>query len=198
MNNQIFPDTEGLAADFAHVRFLTRMYTHMNLKISLARHGLSAHFAGDLILSRMNLEVDLKGGFPIALKVAYATLVLLSLTVGLHMHSKIGGAGIGSAADLADKRLLSRMSEHVTFEGLIGVKALVANLAVRNVLLIVLLLVQPQIIARHLGYAANVAGKSLVVLLQMGLQELFGFEAFSAQNALKWLLLLMHFNSVLL
>ena len=44
----------------------------------------------------------------------------------------------------------------------------------------------------------NVAGEAFVVLLQMGLQELLGLEAFGAEHALERFLLLVYLYHVLL
>lgn len=140
----------------------------------------------------------LQRGFPVALKVADITLMLLSLAMGLHVHVEISCARIRGVTHLAYKRLLSGMRQQMPFQCLIRVKALVANLTVRHVFLIVLLLVQTQIVPGDLRDAAYVAGEAFVVLLQVGFQELLGFEALAAENTLERSLLLVHLDHMLL
>lgn len=84
------------------------------------------------------------------------------------------------------------------FQSLVRVETFAADLAVGDELRVVLLLVQTQVVAGHLGYAADIAGEAFVVLLQVGLQELLGLEAFGAEHALERSLLLVYLYHVLL
>jgi hypothetical protein len=197
MHDQILPHAECLAAHLANVRLLARVYTHVNLQVSLAADGLAAQLARDLILAGVYLQVYLQRGFPIALEVADIALVLLPVAMRLHVHIQIGRTRVRCVTHLADERLLAGVSEQMSFQCLIRVKAFAANLAMRHVFLIMLFLVETQIISGDLRDAAYVAGESFVVLLQMDLQELLGLEALAAQNALERLFLLVRFYHVL-
>lgn len=114
------------------------------------------------------------------------------------MHVEVSRASVRGVADFADKRLLAGVRQQVPLQRLVRVEAFAANLAVRHVLLIVLLLVQAQVVSGDLGDAAYVAGEAFVVLLQVGLQEFLGLEALGAQDALKRPLLLVRLDHVLL
>lgn len=198
VHDQIFSNAERFAAYFTYVRLLPRMYTHMDLEISLARDQFAANLASDEILTGVYLEVHLQSRLPIALEIAHVTFVFLSLAVRLHVSVQISSTRVRSVADLADERFLPRVGEQVSLQRLIRIEAFTAYLAMSHVLLVVLLLVQSQIVAGYLGYTADVAGESLVVLLQMSLQEFFRFEAFVAKDTLKRFLFLMYFDHVLL
>ena len=139
MDNQIFPYAKRLAAYFANMRLLTRMYTHVNLQVPLAAHGFSAQLARHLILARVLLEMHLQRGFPVALKIANIALVLFPLAVRFHVYVEIRRARVRGVTYLTYKRLLAAMREQVPFQRLIRIKTLAANIAMYYVFFIVLL-----------------------------------------------------------
>ena len=195
--NQIFSNAERFAAYFADMRFLARVYTHVDLQVSLTRHQFPADLACNQILARVDLKVYLQGRFPVALEIANIAFVFLSFAVGLHVRVQISGARVWGVAHLAYEWLLASMSEQVSLQSLIRVEALAADLAMRHVLLVVFLFMQTKIVAGYLRDTANIAGETFVVLLQVCLQEFLRFEAFVAENALERFLLLMHLDHVL-
>lgn len=177
---------------------LTRVYTHMDLQIRFAGHRLPADLAGDQVLASVDLEVHLQRAFPVALEVAHVAFMLLPLAVRLHVRAEVGGTGVRCFADPADEWLLAGVREEMSFQSLIRVEPLAADLAVDHVLFVVLLLVQAQVVAGHLGYATDIASEAFVVLLQVSLEELLSLEALGAQNALERPFLLVHLHHVLL
>lgn len=114
-----------------------------------------------------------------------------------HMHVEIRCTCVRSVTYFTHKRFLTSVCKQMPLQRLIRVEAFVANLTMNHIFLVVLLLVQTQIISGDLRYAAYVAGKTFVVLLQVGLQELLGLETLAAQNALKRFLLLVCFYHML-
>lgn len=152
----------------------------MDLQVSFTRDRFAANFAGDQVLAGVYLKVHLQSCFPVALEVADIALMLLPLAVRLHVRVQISGTRVWGIAHFADERFLSCVSEQVSLQGLIRVEAFATDLAVSHVFLVVLLLVQTQVVAGHLRDAADITGETFVVLFQVRLQELLGFEAFIA------------------
>lgn len=148
VNDQVFPRTESLAAHLAYMGLLARVYSHMDLEISLTRDGLATNLTSNLILPRVYLGVYPQSTFPMAFEVADGAAILLTLPVRSHVHIQVRRTRVGGFADLAYVWFFTGVRENVSLECLLRVEPFAADLTVDHVFLIMFFLVQPQIVSR--------------------------------------------------
>lgn len=195
MFDQILPIAERLPAKLADLRFLAGVYSNMNLHV-LAPDQLPADLASHLALAGVGPQVFLVTIIVERLETADLAFVLfpgLRSAVNFHVTSQVDAIPERFVTDLAGAGLDVAVHAHVSLEGRLQVKSLVADLAELRELFVVPSDVDLQVITGRQFRAADVAYVWRAVQRFVHVQVFLFLENFMADVALDRFGLLLPF-----